>query len=257
MTIKISIITAVFNASDTINSAVDSLHNQSHPNIEHIIIDGKSTDGTVDILKCLINDSTIMISEEDRGIYDALNKGLKISTGEIIGFLHADDLFSYSDALRDVAKIFEDPSVDAVYGNLYYVNRTDEKNIIRKWKSLPFKNTNQLRHGWMPPHPTLYVRRKWYSEIDGFNIKYRISADYFSILRMFSAKQFKAIYLDKFLIKMRVGGLSNRSIKSIIQKTHEDWLVLRDNGFDLHIAAKAILFKNISKIPQFFFSNKF
>lgn len=252
MPLKISVITAVFNASDTISSAVASLHEQSHPNIEHIVIDGKSTDGTTEILRSLQNDSTILVSEADGGIYDALNKGLQISTGEIIGFLHADDLLAYPDALRDIAKIFEDPSVDAVYGNLYYVNRIDIKKIIRKWKSLPYENLKLLRMGWMPPHPALYVRKKWYSEIGGFNTKYRISADYLSILQMFSANEFKAVYLDQFLIKMRVGGLSNRSIKGIIQKTYEDWSALRENNFGFYSAAKAIFFKNISKIPQFF-----
>ncbi|QWE04801.1 glycosyltransferase family 2 protein [Polynucleobacter sp. JS-JIR-II-50] len=247
---KISIITVVFNASETIATSVASLRDQNYPHIEHIIIDGASTDGTLDILKKSISESAILISESDGGIYDALNKGLKMSSGEVIGFLHADDIFAGHNVLSDVAAAFLDSSVEGVYGDLVYVDRLKVQKVIRRWRSTSFSR-DLLGAGWMPPHPTLFVRRKWYEQIGGFNDEYRIAADYLSILKLFSIPEFKTVYLNKVLVRMRMGGASNHSLAIIFKKSCEDWAALRSVGFCRFDALKALLLKNFSKIFQF------
>jgi glycosyltransferase involved in cell wall biosynthesis len=246
---KISIITAVFNGSETIADAINSLNSQSYKDIEHIVIDGISTDSTLKIVRALAKDATL-ISERDNGIYDALNKGIKLSTGEIVGFLHADDFFANDNVLADIALAFEDSEVDAVYGDLLYVGKKNEEKIIRRWKSSDF-DKDLLLAGWMPPHPTLFVRRKWYERISFFDDSYRISADYASVLKLFSVPNFNAIYLNKILVKMRVGGVSNRSLFGILKKMNEDWIALRSVGYSIGTSLKALLLKNCSKIIQF------
>ncbi|QWE16964.1 glycosyltransferase family 2 protein [Polynucleobacter sp. AP-Nino-20-G2] len=247
---KISIITVVFNASETIGASLASLREQNYPQVEHIIIDGASTDGTLDILNKSMSKSAILVSESDRGIYDALNKGLKISSGEIIGFLHADDVFANSSVLSDIAFAFSDPSVEGVYGDLVYVDKYNIEKVIRRWRSSSF-SYNLLGAGWMPPHPTLFVRREWYVRIGGFNDKYRIAADYLSILKLFSIPEFKTVYLNKVLVQMRLGGTSNHSFSAIFKKSYEDWMVLRSVGFCRFSALKALILKNFTKIFQF------
>jgi glycosyltransferase len=193
---------------------------------------------------------SIFKSEPDRGIYDALNKGINTATGDVVGFLHADDLYSSSETLATIAKRFEDPTVCAVYGDLEYVSQNDTSRVVRRWKSKPFI-AGALSLGWMPPHPTLYVRRERYSKIGGFDTSYRIAADYLSILQLFGDKTFKAIYIPQVLVRMRLGGVSNRSLKTILRKSREDWRALLECGFGLADTAKALTWKNLSKLSQF------
>ena len=195
-----------------------------------------------------------LVSEPDNGIYDALNKGIGLASGDVIGFLHADDFFAHKDVLSDVARAFEDPSVCAVYGNLQYVRKEDTSQIVRSWASCSFES-NLLRRGWMPPHPTLYVRREWYERIGGFDVNYRIAADYYSVLQLFSQTDFKALHIPEVLVKMRVGGASNRSLKNIILKSREDYDALRRSDFELLPALIALGIKNFSKFIQFFNKN--
>lgn len=193
----------------------------------------------------------VLVSEPDFGIYDALNKGIERSSGDIVGFLHADDLYAYPDVLAHIAAAFEeDTSICAVYGDLQYVRREDTSAVVRHWKSSPF-SAKQLAWGWMPPHPTLYVRREWYERIGGLDTRYRIAADYYSILQMFSDPAFKAVYLPEVLIKMRLGGASNRSIKSIVRKSREDWDALRRTNVGALGGVGALFWKNFSKLTQF------
>lgn len=247
---KISIITAVYNASETIVDSIASLRQQNYLNIEHIIVDGASTDGTLEIIKKSISDSSILISEADDGIYDALNKGIEKASGEIIGFLHADDLLANPTVLSDIADAFSDSSIDCVYGNLIYVDKKDINKIIRRWKSKNFSKS-LLNMGWMPPHPTLFMRRKCYMKFGGFDANFKISADYQYVLRLFSSPKFKSVYLDKVLVQMRVGGASNKSLASILRKSYEDWLALRSIGYGVASSLKALFFKNFLKIIQF------
>lgn len=228
--------------------SLDSVARQSYAEKEHLLIDGASSDGTLDILRARRDQLSVLLSEPDKGIYDALNKGIARASGDVVGFLHADDLYAHPDVLTEVAAAFDaDPAVCAVYGDLQYVRKENVAEVVRHWKSSPF-TPRRLAWGWMPPHPTLYVRREWYERIGGFDIRYRIAADYFSILGFFSQPAFKAVYLPQVMVKMRLGGASNRSLKNLIRKSREDYDALRRAGVG---GVGALGWKNLSKLSQF------
>lgn len=249
MSILISVITASKNNYNTILDCVNSISRQTYPYVEHLIVDACSVDGTLELLTTNNSNDFILISEPDDGIYDALNKGILNSSGDIIGFLHADDYFADSLVLERIATAFQNPNVCAVYGDLIYVSKYNNNKVIRYWRSEIF-HKNLIYKGWMPPHPTLYVRRSWYENIQYFDTSYKISADYLSVLKMFSSIDFKAIYIPEVLVKMRTGGLSNGSIKNIINKSREDLRALRSMEIGNY---KLLFFKNFKKISQFIF----
>lgn len=248
--IKISIVTATLNCSRTLSECLESIEQQNYSNREHIIVDGVSSDETVDIINKYIDHIAIFKSEQDRGIYDALNKGIQLATGDVVGFLHADDLYASDDVLSKIAKAFEDPTVCGVYGDLEYVSQQDTSKVIRRWNSNSFKKQD-LNWGWMPAHPTLYVRREWLSRIGGFDIGYKISADYLIVLKLFTQPDFKTLYIPEVLVTMRLGGASNKSIGAILKKSKEDWHALRSCDFNVPTALCAIVWKNLSKLSQF------
>lgn len=245
--IKVTVITATWNSAATISETLDSLSLQDYNNIEYIVIDGASIDNTVEIVKKYGDMVSKIVSENDNGIYDALNKGIGLADGDVIGFLHSDDFFSNSNVISKIAEAFNDQNVDAVYGDLDYVAKDDITKIIRRWKSGPFEYGN-LRNGWMPPHPTFYLRKKHYERLGKFNLSYSISADYDSILRFLWKNRLVPKYIPSVLVKMRVGGESNRSLTNIIKKTKEDKSVMKSNDLPYF---RALLLKNLSKIPQF------
>jgi glycosyltransferase len=245
--VKISVITAVYNNHATITSALDSIFNQSYPSVEIIVIDGGSTDGTLDILNLSKDRIDVLVSEPDNGIYDALNKGIVHSSGDVIGFLHSDDLFENNEVLAKVADSFQDAMVEAVYGDLVYVRYDDIGQVIRYWKSGHYDD-DALSRGWMPPHPTFYVRRSVYERLGGFDTRYRIAADYDTVLRFLAIGKIRTDYIPEVMIRMRVGGISNRSIKSIFLKSMEDLNVIRRNKVG---GIFTLLCKNLSKLSQF------
>ncbi len=245
---KVSIITATYNSAQTISDTLSSLNEQTYQNIEYIIIDGNSKDNTLNVIKEQCSKVTTIISEPDNGIYDALNKGINAATGDIIGFLHSDDLFAYTDAVKDIADTFKANNCDAVYADLEYVSKDDVSNVVRLWKSGKYSKAN-LKNGWMPPHPTFYMKRVLYQKYGLFDLGFNIAADYDSLLRYLWVNSIKMSYLPKVLIKMRVGGASNRSLKNIIQKTKEDIKALSNSGLPV---VRAVIWKNLSKIHQFF-----
>ena len=245
--IKISVVTAVYNCPKTVGQAIDSVLSQTYPAVESIVIDGASTDGTLAVLEPYRERLGVLISEPDKGIYDALNKGIKYATGEVVGFLHADDVFENNEVLAKVAAAFEDPSVDAVYGDLVYVRHGDIGQVIRYWKSGPYDAT-ALAHGWMPPHPTFYVRRSVYAQLGGFDTRYRIAADYDTILRFLAVGKIRAAYIPEVFVRMRAGGISNRSLRTIMRKSREDFDVLRRNKVG---GIGTLAWKNMSKLGQF------
>lgn len=245
--VKVSVITASWNRVTVLRDCLDSVASQSHPAIEHLVVDGGSQDGTLELLKARSSQLAQWVSERDKGIYDALNKGVRMSTGDVVGFLHADDVFDSPQVLSRVADAFADPAVSAVYGDLQYVQKDDISKVVRHWKSCPFERS-LLARGWMPPHPTLYVRRTCFESVGLFNTGFRIAADYDFILRLFSSPGFKAVYVPEVLIKMRVGGASNRSLANIWLKSREDLRALRSAGVG---GLGALLLKNLSKLPQF------
>lgn len=244
---KISVITAVYNNCDNICDALDSILSQSDTDIELVVIDGASDDGTVDVLRNYAEHIDVLVSERDSGIYDALNKGISHASGDVIGFLHSDDLFADKHVLARITKAFSDPEVDAVYGDLVYVQKGDTDKVIRYWRSGDY-SPRRLGWGWMPPHPTFYVRRSVYVRLGGFDTSLRIAADYDCMLR-FLTQGVRAAYLPETLVRMRIGGVSNRSLKNILRKSAEDYQVLRRHGVG---GVGALMWKNLSKVPQFF-----
>ncbi len=245
---KFSIITATYNNETTILNTISSVVSQTYINIEHIIIDGASKDKTLSLIKNNATKILKVISEPDNGIYDALNKGIKNATGDIIVFLHADDIFAKNTIIEDAAKLFTNKQTDSIYGDLQYVSKEDTNKIIRYWKSGEFK-FSKLKKGWMPPHPTFFVKKKIYDKLGTFDTSFRIAADYDIILRFLGQNKISTAYLPQVMIKMRIGGESNKSIKNIIKKMQEDVKVLKKNKFG---GWYTVFLKNIIKIPQLF-----
>ncbi|PXX97723.1 glycosyl transferase [Halomonas sp. LBP4] len=249
---KISVITACFNSEATIGEAIATLKRQTWQPIEHVVIDGLSKDSTVAVARETLGEGDVLVSERDQGIYDALNKGIRHATGNVVGFLHSDDLYAHDDVLSKVAACFADPTVGAAYGDLEYVSATNPEKVIRHWKSGSFSQS-KLKRGWMPPHPAFFMRRELYQELGTFDLTYRIAGDYDALLRYLSSEKVKVSYLPEVLVKMRVGGASNGSLKQILRKSQEDVLAMRKNGVNPFIALPC---KNLSKLPQFFSNRK-
>lgn len=244
---KISIVTATYNAARTLGDCLQSVSRQTHRDIEHWVIDGGSTDGTQAIVEAHRGQLAGFVSEPDDGIYDALNKGIERSTGEVIGFLHADDVYADADTLATIGAAFSDPTVDAIYGDLTYVDRNDTSKVIRYWKAGELTRARLFR-GWMPPHPTFYVRCSVYQRLGLFDTRYRISADYDSIVRFLFAGRIRAVYIPAVLVCMRVGGISNRSLRTIVRKSAEDLQIMRRHRLG---GVRTLLLKNVSKVAQF------
>jgi glycosyltransferase involved in cell wall biosynthesis len=222
---------------------------QDYESIEYIIIDGQSIDSTMDIVNNFQASYSYIkvISENDKGIYDALNKGLAIATGDVIGFLHSDDLFPSDTIISELALKINNDNLDGVYGDLQYVKKENTNKIIRIWKSCEFK-LELLKKGWMPAHPTLFLKKHIYDKYGEFNTSYKISADYDFMLRILKDKTLKFGYLPRVITKMRVGGASNRSFKNIIRKTKEDYQAVCSNNVGGWFS---IFLKNASKLRQF------
>jgi glycosyltransferase len=246
MSLQISVITAVRNRASTLGASLRSVHRQDWDNLEHIVIDACSTDGTGEVIREHRARIATLVTEPDRGVYDALNKGISRARGDVIGFMHADDEFAGVDALSRVAAAFDDPRVDAVYGDLIYVRENDPSQVVRYWRAGSYQR-EQLAHGWMPPHPTFYVRRGIYEAFGGFNLRYRIAADYENMLRILWRGNAKAAYIPQVLVRMRSGGMSNQPL-NLLRKSREDFAALRENGIG---AIHALVLKNVTKLPQF------
>ena len=244
---KVSIITACFNSAKTIRDTLESVSTQEYANVEHLIIDGLSKDATLDIVNEYPNVTTV-ISEKDNGIYDAMNKGLQLATGEIIGILNSDDVYTDNKVLKDVADIFLDDKVDACYADLQYVDEADLNKPVRNWKSGTF-NKNSFFYGWMPPHPTLFLRRRVYDKVGNFYVGFKCAADYEFMLRVFVRHDFNIRYLPRVIVKMRTGGVSNASMQHRIDANKEDRLAWKMNNLKPYFFT--LYLKPIRKIFQF------
>jgi glycosyltransferase involved in cell wall biosynthesis len=245
--VKISVITTVLNARDTLPDALDSLWAQDYPDVEHIVIDGGSTDGTVEFIESHRGRIDYFSSEPDDGLYDAFNKGIRAATGDIVGFLHADDLFAGPTVLSDLVGCMSQTDATLVYGDLRYVDRAQPERIIRHWHSGVYSK-RQLVWGWMPPHPTLFVNRALFLKVGLFDTQFRIAGDYDHILRLFSHEEARSAYLEQVVTLMRVGGVSNRSLSNLRKKSSEDYRIIKAH---LGRGALTLLAKNLRKIPQF------
>jgi glycosyltransferase involved in cell wall biosynthesis len=246
---KISIITVSFNSQSTIKHTIQSVASQDYQNKEYILIDGASTDWTLDIISFLKDKINYFVSEKDNGIYDAMNKGIKVATGEIIGILNSDDFYSNNEVLSKVANIFEETDCDCLYGDLVYVDKGDARNIVRYWKSGKFSK-KKLRMGWMLPHPTFFVKKEIYEKYGLYNIKLKTAADYEMILRLLHNDSIKVEYLPEILIKMRIGGESNSSFINRLKGNYEDNLAWDMNN--LRKPPFIRFLKPLRKIIQFF-----
>lgn len=245
---KISIITPTFNSEKSIQDCFNSICVQSYSNIEHIVIDGGSTDGTIQCIKKNLDRISVFVTESDSGIYDAINKGILKVTGDIIGLLHSDDVLYDCDVLKTIAEKFVDPMVDFIYGDLIYTSNDSHGRIFRYWKAGQYKSY-KVRMGWMPPHPTIYMRKNLLYKVGFYDLKYKISSDYDLILRLLLLSGSNFHYIPRPLVKMRVGGVSNRSLKNIAIKSYEDYLIIKKyqiGGFF------TLLCKNFSKLTQLF-----
>lgn len=246
----ISIITVCFNSEKTIGDTIKSVISQSHKNIEYIVVDGASNDGTMGVIERYRNALAEVISEPDHGIYDAMNKGIEKATGNVIGFINADDFYASPNVLQVVANIFSDPTVDACYGDLYYVRQYDTSTVVRYWKSSEFKQ-HSFEKGWCPPHPTFFVRREVYEHFGGFDLSYRIAADMELMMRFLEVHKIRARYIPDVLVKMRMGGTTNRSLSNIVKQNKEILRALKTHGLRSS-ALRLIASKLVSRGRQFF-----
>jgi len=230
---RISIITVTYNSSRTIIDCIYSVHNQSFNDIEHIIIDGLSTDNTINLINSVPNSVKIIVSEKDDGIYDAMNKGLKLATGDVIGFLNSDDLYANNNILNEVMFHFNlDRNLDILYGDLIYIKHNNIEKKVRTWKSKQYY-PNFFENGSVPPHPSLFLSRRVYQTVGNFNLKYTLAADYEFMLRIFKKYNFKMLHLPLVLVHMRLGGATNNSIKNIYKGNKEILQSWKENGYKI------------------------
>ncbi len=223
---KITVITACWNAERWISDCIQSVANQTHPDVEHWIIDGGSTDRTLELVEANRHPGMKMVSGKDGGIYQALNRGLELATGEVIGFLNADDFFESDDVLSAVASTMSDPANDGCYADLVYVQENDTTKVVRYWKADPFQPGAFLK-GWMPPHPTFYARAGVYEKVGGFNTGLAIGSDWEFLMRFFEIEKLTAEYVPKTWVRMRLGGVSNRSFRNVLKNNLDTWRVCR------------------------------
>jgi glycosyltransferase len=226
---KISIITVTYNSASTIRDTLESVASQTYPNIEHIIIDGLSNDNTLEIIKEYPHVARV-ISEKDKGIYDAMNKGVGVATGEVIGILNSDDIFASDMTIQDIINILKNSAIKAVYGNIEYFKGDNYEKVTRLWKTKSYYHTF-FEDGEVPPHPSLFVRKVVYDSIGMYYPNFKIASDYEFMLRMLKVHNYKSFFLDKVIVKMRVGGVSTSGIKSYIQSTKELRKVWEMNGY--------------------------
>ena len=250
---RISVITVCFNAAATLSDAVQSVFTQvpSHDapfDLEYIVVDGGSTDGTLDVLAPFRDRIATLISEPDRGLYDAMNKGIRAATGDVVAILNADDVYASNDVLARVAETFNSSGAAAVYGDLNYVEADDLSRAIRRWRAGTY-SPGAFRRGWMPPHPALFVQRTCYKRWGMFSLSLRSAADYELMLRFIHRHGMSLAYLPDTLVLMRAGGVSNASLKHRLRAHREDWKAWRMNGY--HPSLFTLLAKPLRKLPQF------
>ena len=244
---KVSIITVCLNSSSTIDCAMQSVFKQNHEDIEYIIVDGGSSDGTLAILETHKNRISSFISEPDNGIYDAMNKGIALATGDIIGILNADDFYADSNVISTVASVFENDNFDCCYGDLEYVDFHDTNKMVRRWTSQVFTQ-GLFRKGFHPPHPTFFARKKLYDKYGYYDTTLSISADYELMLRFFEKNEVRSEYIPNVLVKMRSGGVSNKNFFQILKANIQCCKAWAKN--DLKVSPLTILRKPLSKISQ-------
>ena len=246
--IKISIITVCYNSAITIEDTINSVLNQKNASVEHILVDGASTDGTVEIIQNYFS-ITKLVSEEDNGIYDAMNKGIALATGDIVGILNADDFYANENVLESVAKVFLDPTIEACYGDLVYVKQDNVDQVVRFWKSRDYAS-GLIKSGWIPAHPTFFVRKSVYDKLGSFDLNYKIAADFELLFRFIEQNKIKTKYFPRVLVKMRLGGTSNKNISNIIRQNNEIIAILNKHYADFSLF-KFVFRKMFNRLFQY------
>jgi len=247
-TMKVSIVTVTFNSERFLEDCIHSVQTQQYKNIEHIIIDGKSTDGTVGIIKKNEKGIARWVSETDRGIYDAINKGMAMATGEVIGILNSDDVLDNDRVITDIVNAFLTDGKDVVYGDLEVVAQDDTNKVLRIWKGQPF-NRNRFRYGWMPAHPTFYVKRSLIDKFGGYESHYFTAADFEFMARYLYQHKVSATYLPELIVRMRTGGASNKNLKQRLRANRRDYLAMKRNKIPFPLFASIL--KPLIKLHQF------
>ncbi len=245
---KVSLITVVYNNVDTVAASIESVLAQDYQNIEYIVIDGQSSDGTQEVIQQYAEHIDVFVSEKDEGLYDALNKGIALSTGDIVGVLHADDLFNANESISAVVSAFEKEPIDCVYGDLVYVDQEDTNKVVRTWKAGKYCVKKFLK-GWMPPHPTFYVKKECVEQLGLYDTEFSCSADYELMLRYLYRGGLTAGYVNQTLVRMRTGGISNRSLPNRWRANQEDNIALRKNKIPMYPVVRTL--KPLRKISQF------
>jgi len=244
----VSIITPTYNSAATLRDTLDSVRRQDYPALEHIIVDGGSTDGTL-ALTSDFDDRLQVLSEPDRGLYDAINKGLRLAKGDIVGVLNSDDFYSHNAVISRIVALMNRHNADSAYGDLCYVAAADTRRIVRYWRSGAYR-PGKFLYGWMPPHPTFFVRKNVYEELGGFDPALNIAADYELMLRFLYRHGLKTAYLPEVLVHMRTGGVSNASWRHRLRANLEDRDAWRRNGLQPYFFTTWL--KPLRKIPQYF-----
>lgn len=245
---RISIITATYNSSPTLENCISSVNNQTYALIEHIIIDGVSTDNTLEIIKSIPNKITKVISEPDNGIYDAMNKGIRLATGDIIGILNSDDLYCEKVVLEKVVSVFKTTGVDCVHADLYYVKQNDTNQVVRHWKTCDYV-PGAFKKGWHPAHPTFFVRREIYEKYGLFNLDFALAADFELMLRFLERYKISSAYLNEPIVRMRLGGATSKNPKNIYKQNIECYRAFKLNGIKVSLFYP--FYRLLPKLKQF------
>mgnify|MGYP006077208445 CR=1 FL=1 len=245
---KVSVITVCYNSAATIEGTIQSVLGQSYPDIDYIIIDGESTDDTLKIIGKYKRDISTILSEKDKGMYDAINKGIQLCKGDIIAILNADDFYIDDKVIGEVVEKMQEEKADSLYSDLYYVAAEDTNKVIRKWVSGKYSRRKFL-YGWMPPHPTFFVKRTAYEKYGNFNLSLKSASDYELMLRLLFKNKLSTCYISRPLVRMRVGGMSNSSLKNRVKANKEDRKAWIMNG--LTPKSYTLLFKPLRKIIQY------
>jgi glycosyltransferase len=247
MSLRISIITPTFNSAITVAETMQSVEEQDYPHIEHIVVDGHSLDETLEIVQQYPHTATL-ISEKDEGIYDAMNKGIRAATGDVIGILNSDDIYANAQVISAVAGVFQDSNIQACYADLQYMDARNTAIITRTWKA-GTHHPSSFYWGWMPPHPTFFVRKTVYDQVGLFDTRLRSAADYEMMLRILLKHKMQAAYIPQVTVKMRTGGMSNATVKNRIRANREDRQAWRINGLKPYFFT--LYLKPLRKLPQF------
>ena len=250
---KVSIITVTYNSEKYLEQCILSVVNQNYSNIEHIVIDGKSSDNTISIIKKHQNKIASWISETDRGMYDAINKGMEMATGDIIGILNSDDILANDNVIELIASEFEKNTTDSVYGDLLYVDIENVNHVYRIWKGERYKRRN-FKFGWMPAHPTFYFKKELYHKYGGYENHFYSAADYELMCRYLYKYKATSHYIPSLLVKMRRGGQSNNNFKTRFRANRRDYLAMKKNGIPFPFFVSIL--KPLSKLHQYYKANQ-